>query len=547
MSNLLNRIFINSLIFIVLVCIFLLTISFEYNHTLDKEKEDLSNYLETLESDIDKLFTQRIINLKGFIPYIQLNPNINQNEFEEFASRLLSKEDLALKNISLTTDSTITHIYPMENLESLIGVDLSTIEEQKEKVLLVKEKRETVVDGPFELYEGGSGIICRIPVVLDPEADSSRYVGQLNYVMDFDEFLKQTGLEDALDNYNIRITQLVGVDKSEKIIVSNTDVFSKDTVSSTLQLPNVEWEIIIENKEGFDGKSIIFYSLCFLGVFLVALAVYSTNTILISRQELKSSLEELKETQNKLVLTEKLAALGSITAGVAHEINTPLGNTITSVSYLEQKDKVAMGKFKDGSLTRSDLESYFESNMESHHVIVRSLNKMVILIEKFKLLTAEKDTSRLIQIELKPFLEELLASLKYNWHTDISVKLIADDITIFSDPVAITNIFSNLVQNSIDHSFKEQDVKEINITVHKDAMKNSITAKYWDNGAEIHPEIRDKIFSPFFSTKRNEGHAGLGLHIVFNAVVNKMNGSISLIKDENDNDVFLITIPTTSK
>ncbi len=91
MSNLLKRIFTNALIFIVLVCIFLMTISFEYNRTIDNEKEDLYNYLETLEYDIDKLLTQRIINLKGFIPYIQLNPDITQKEFEEFASRLLSK------------------------------------------------------------------------------------------------------------------------------------------------------------------------------------------------------------------------------------------------------------------------------------------------------------------------------------------------------------------------------------------------------------------------------------------------------------------------
>jgi len=543
MSNLTKRIAIGVIILITLTGLFLVTIGLEYIRVVEKEKDDLDNYLDHLKAEIDKRLNQRIFNVRGFIPYIQLNPDMTQDEFVEYASRLISEDDIVIKDVTFATDTTITHYYPVEGNEAIMGVDLLTLPGQDVIVQMVKDKGQIVIDGPFQIVEGGPGIICRIPVYIDSETEMHQYFGQLNYVVNFNVFLEETGINKAMKEFKFEIIQLSGIDNTKKTIVSNTDEFSDDAVTVRLIMPNVEWDITIEYVEGINGRSMVFYMLCILGTLVIVLSVIYTNRIMKSEHNLEFSIKALKETQEKLVLSEKLAALGSLVAGVAHEMNTPLGNLITMVTYTEKNEKAVLEKFKDGSLTKVDLELFLEKNIDSHILATKSLDKIITLINKFKQLTSFQGHSELVRIDLKKYLVELMDQLITEVNAGVSVQYAIDDIVILSDPEALSLIISNLFENTMVHGFDNFDKGEVSINAYRDTQNKTIVLKYWDNGVGVSKEIREDIFTPFYTTKKSSGHVGLGLHIVFNAVVNTLKGDIELIQDEKGRDVFMITLP----
>jgi len=530
-----------------LTTLFGLILSMEYERAVDVQKEALRAHLDDLEEEVDTLFNERLFNLKGFIPHIQMNPNLSQEEFGEYSKLLLSKDDIVIKDITLARDTTITHFYPIKGNEAIMGVDVAKLEGQTEKVLMAKNKGETVIDGPFPIVEGGMGIICRIPFDYFPEPGKSVYYGQLNYVVNLKVFLEKTGIENALKDYNLRIDQINQVDNSELLIVSNYDDFNSDAVKNTLQLPNALWKFTIEYKEGYNGFSILFYLISALAVVVITLSLISLNTILKSKDALEASLTELKKTQDKLVLSEKLAALGNLTANVAHEINTPLGNSISLTSFITKKHEVLKERFESGQITKGELESLFESSLDSYEMLGRNLNKMVTLVENFKLLTFDSQISELRYIDLNVFILDLLNDLKINDDLSISIECHIEPMRIFTDPVAIRNIITNLFKNSVVHGFDDHPNKKIYVHAMKLESSGEVVLEYWDNGIGFNENELENVFTPFFSTKKHKGHSGLGMHIVHNAVVNVLGGSIDIIKNTNEIDIIKIKFKETQQ
>lgn len=535
------------LIFITLTSLFGLILSMEYRRSIDVQKEALRAHLDDLEEDVDTLFNERLFNLKGFIPHIQLNPNLTQEEFGEYSKLLLSEDDIVIKDITLAQDTTITHFYPIEGNEAIMGVDVAKLEGQTEKVLLAKNKGETVIDGPFPIVEGGMGIICRIPFDYYPEPGKRDYYGQLNYVVNLKVFLEQTGLENALNDYHLRIDQINLVDNSELLIVSNYDNFSNDAVKHSLQLPNALWKFTIEYKEGYNGFSMLFFLIAILAVIVITLSLLSINAILKSNNALEASLSELKRTQDKLVLSEKLAALGNLTANVAHEINTPLGNSISLTSYINKKHIALKEKFDKGQITRRELDSLFESSFDTYEMVDRNLSKIVTLVDNFKLLTFDSQISELRFVDLGSFILDLLNDLKINESLSISIECNIEPMRIFTDPIAISNIISNLFRNSIAHGFDKTLDKRIYVHAAKLESSDEVVLEYWDNGTGFNQADLDRVFTPFFSTKKHKGHPGLGLHIVHNAVVNVLGGSIDIIKNDKNIDIITIKFKETQQ
>lgn len=543
----LNRKIVTAFVFIILVSLFGLLMSMEYNRAIEREKEALKIHLEHIEEDVDTLFSQRLFNLKGFIPHIQMNPDLTQAEFGEYAKLLLSEDDIVIKDITLAQDTTITHFYPIEGNEAIAGVDVAKLEGQTKKVLLAKNSGETVIDGPFPIVEGGLGIICRIPFDYYPEPDVKAYYGQLNYVVNFSAFLDETGISEALENYHLRIDQIDVIDGAEVLLISNYDGFSEESVTNTLQLPSANWRFTIEKKEGYSGFSLFFILLAVAGILIVSLAMYSINIILKSRDALEASIDELEKTQEKLVLSEKLAALGNLTANVAHEINTPLGNSISLTSYVYKKHEALKEKFEAGTLSKKDLETLFQSSHDTYEMVSRNLSKMVSLVENFKLLTFDSQISELRVLELDQFILNLLNELKMSESLSLSVDCHIESMKVFTDPVAITNIISNLFRNSIAHGFDVTTDRKIFVKGYRDDQTGQVLIRYSDNGIGFNGDTIQHIFTPFYSTKKHKGHTGLGLHIVYNAVVNVLGGNIELVKTDEGLDEFVISFPDTSK
>jgi len=247
-----------------------------------------------------------------------------------------------------------------------------------------------------------------------------------------------------------------------------------------------------------------------------------------TNRELNRTLAELQGTQAQLVEAEKMAALGSLVAGVAHEINTPLGIGLTAATFLRDKANAQQRR----SLTPQNTEaSEFQAlAIESCELIASNLQRAAQLISAFKQVSVDQASEQRRIFDLGEYLQEILLSMAPR------LKRSAPQITINCPPGLILNsypgalyqILSNLIQNSLIHGFAEQPQGKIWINVTE--TTEAITLTYQDNGTGIDSAVRTKVFDPFFTTRRNLGCSGLGLHIAYNLASQLLQGRLCCLE-----------------
>jgi len=263
----------------------------------------------------------------------------------------------------------------------------------------------------------------------------------------------------------------------------------------------------------------------------------------IRTQNLQESNEKLVSTQKQLIAQEKMAALGSLTAGIAHEINTPLGIGISAASLLEEKTRVLCEAYHDGTMKRSDLNNYLDIATQSNNMLMGNLKRAAELVQSFKQVAIDQSSEELRTFKFKEYLEEILLQLRPRIkQTKHKIEINAtEDITITSYPGIFSQIITNLVMNSIIHAYESEDSGLIVISYHRHF--NSLILEYTDDGKGIETENLQKIFDPFFTTKRNQGGSGLGLHILFNLVTQKLSGTIDCDSKLGLGTKFMIKVP----
>ncbi len=259
--------------------------------------------------------------------------------------------------------------------------------------------------------------------------------------------------------------------------------------------------------------------------------------------EHKLNLEMISDQQEQLLQSEKMAALGSLVAGVAHEINTPVGIGVTAASHLEDRIKHFRGLYDSGKLRRSDFETFLGESGESTSMIRSNLDKAAQLIQGFKGVAVDQAGEGRRLFNLRQYLDEILLSLrpelKRTGHT-VTIDC-PDDIMVDNYPGAISHTVTNLVMNSLIHGFRET----VGGTVKIEAMckGDMVTLHYADNGAGMTREIRRQIFDPFFTTRRSQGGSGLGMHVVYNSITKSLGGSISCASSPGEGTTFTIEFP----
>lgn len=249
-------------------------------------------------------------------------------------------------------------------------------------------------------------------------------------------------------------------------------------------------------------------------------------------ERLEDSLKALKHTQDKLIIKEKLASLGELIAGIAHELNTPVGIAITLNSYLEKQTKALKLKYDEGRLSKGDMDRFFESIEETLPTSEKTLNRVAKLIEVFKQTLLEGSLLEVHSVELKSFFETAVEDYQYKiqgqGHT---LQIISDEsVKAYIYPMVWQQILYQLINNSLIHGFEDQMKGNIEIRIIKEA--NKIQWIYRDNGKGISEEIKEKVMHPFFSTRKHKGSAGLGLHIVHNLVTQTLGGSLQILSQE---------------
>jgi len=259
--------------------------------------------------------------------------------------------------------------------------------------------------------------------------------------------------------------------------------------------------------------------------------------------ELSVANEHLIATQRQLAEAEKMAALGNLVAGIAHEINTPLGIGITAATTLMTMTEDLGANYRNNAFRRSYFEAYLHDALTGNRLIVNNLLRVDQLVQNFKQLSSEQFTSDRCRFHLKAHLTEIIQNIEPHLRSgQHRVELFIDDsLYLDSYPGAVTQVITNLLMNSLIHGYHNRSNGQIRIVA--DVYNQYIRLIYIDDGSGIAQEHRDKIYEPFFTTARDRGGTGLGLHIVYNLVTQKLGGTIRHESETNAGVIFSLELP----
>lgn len=246
-----------------------------------------------------------------------------------------------------------------------------------------------------------------------------------------------------------------------------------------------------------------------------------------SEKELRHSLAQLTQTQNQLVQSEKMASLGSLVAGISHEINTPVGIGVTAVTYLSECVATLSQEIDGKTLTQTKMKTFINDANHSCHLLTSNLNKASQLIQSFKDIAVDQTSEAIRDVNLISYLNEVITSLQPKLkRTQHKVEVLGDeDIVLHCRAGALSQMFTNLILNSIVHAFDGIDKGVMRFEFKVDS--DSVYINYKDNGNGISEENLAMLFEPFFTTKRGQGGSGLGTHILYNIVTQSFNGEIT--------------------
>jgi C4-dicarboxylate-specific signal transduction histidine kinase len=273
-----------------------------------------------------------------------------------------------------------------------------------------------------------------------------------------------------------------------------------------------------------------------------------TNALKEANQELIETLEKLHQFQRQMVENEKMASLGDMVAGVAHEVNTPIGLGVTASTMMLDRLKQLHTDFDNKTLKASALSKFLIESEENLNIIYRNLNRAAELISSFKQVAVDQTNEMIRTFSFEQLINEILLSLrprlKKHQH---EIKLDYDpNLIIESKAGPINQILINLIMNSVIHGFEDMENGEIQI--HAKLLGDSkLNIIYKDNGKGIPEDLRKRIFDPFVTTKRGQGGSGLGMHLVYNLVTQGLNGSISINSTDNEGVEFQIIFPVVQK
>ena len=258
-------------------------------------------------------------------------------------------------------------------------------------------------------------------------------------------------------------------------------------------------------------------------------------------RQMEEVLDQLRASQVELVRKEKMAALGSLVAGVSHEVNTPIGITYTVATHLAESNAAMQARFASGRMSKNDFHCFLNDLDESLQLLLSNTRRATELIKSFKMMAVDQTSGERRIFNLRDYIEEVLLNLrprlKKTAHR-ISVECPAD-LQMDSTPGALAQILANLILNSVTHAYSEDQAGHLTIQVTQPDADH-VELRYSDDGCGIPLEQQSQVFEPFFTTQRNNGGSGLGLHLVYNLVSGVLQGQLHLRSQPGQGTTFTI-------
>jgi len=264
-------------------------------------------------------------------------------------------------------------------------------------------------------------------------------------------------------------------------------------------------------------------------------------------KQLQQTIQDLSKTKEDLSISQKMATLGELVSSITHEINTPLGISLTSISHIEELTKKTKKLFETDEMTEEEFISYLDNTIELSKIITFNLKSTGSLVKSFKTIALDQSFEEQREFFLKEYLEQILLALKSKTKKhNIEIKIVCDkSIVLNTYPNLIFQIITNLINNSILHGFSKNSKGTICIFIEE--FDKIIKINYEDNGSGIPPHLINNIFDKYFTTKKGKGGTGLGLHIIQNIVNEHLQGKIEIDTSNKQGVRFVITIPKKIK
>lgn len=261
-----------------------------------------------------------------------------------------------------------------------------------------------------------------------------------------------------------------------------------------------------------------------------------------ANESLKGRMMDLEQAQDELIRAEKLASIGELVAGIAHEINTPLGVGVTAASFLQASLEESLRA--NAALKEDPVFMRLSAKwMDTARIILSNLERASRLVKSFKQVSVDRTTDPLRKIRFQDFLDEVLVSLNPMIRRSGSVTRseVPSDLELTTYPGTLSQILINLLTNALFHAFPEEKTGTMTITA--EPMGEQLVLRFRDDGVGIPEEVRNKVFMPFYTTRKESGGSGLGLFIVQNLVTNRLRGTIECREAEGGGTEFVIQFP----
>ncbi|MFD1383251.1 sensor histidine kinase [Rhodanobacter aciditrophus] len=261
-------------------------------------------------------------------------------------------------------------------------------------------------------------------------------------------------------------------------------------------------------------------------------------------QTLNQTLETLKATQDHLIESEKMAALGGLVSGVAHEVNTPLGVSITSLSHIKEEVHTLRKAYETGSLDENGFITFLSEFDSAYQIATSNLERAAKLVSDFKKTAVDQSSSVVESVNLKSTVDSLITSLNpiYKQKNATVISTIPEDLSLVTYTGAIDQVLTNLISNSCIHGFRSvNDENDIYLSAMQ--VGEQVVVDYRDNGVGMDEDICRRVFEPFYTTNRANGGSGLGMSITYNLVTQKLGGEIKVLPATSGGAHFQIKLP----
>lgn len=259
-------------------------------------------------------------------------------------------------------------------------------------------------------------------------------------------------------------------------------------------------------------------------------------------EQVKKSLEQTAELQSQLFASEKMASLGRAVAGIAHELNTPMGLCVTATSYLVEKNKQVKKSFNNHSLSSKGMQDYIEAVDETLDIIMTSMQRSTEMVNNFKMVAVDVSSEKLRSFTLHDYLSRVINSLTPEIRkTRHIVEVAGDDLLIDSYPGALSQVITNIIMNAIIHGYDNGQNGHILIRTVLDGSNVHINCS--DDGKGMTTESLKKVFEAYYTTRDGEGGSGLGTSIIQQLVTETLKGQVSCSSELGKGTMFTITLP----